>query len=237
MCVVVEHGSAYGCRLRRLEKHRSRLTPLLYWGHQPSCLRCAYAQVLVDHFLSEYELCYGSWEQWRRGGTGSGGRSGLQSKRNGRPDLLVGGGGWRDGEALIVEGGVYDACDHACNICLEAFCDSDSSTVATSVLQMLQAASMICISGASLSGEDHAFLPLQFPQKLCNHSTRYERLFIYEKKRRFQAGLSGFGPGLHVRILKNSIQAGLSGFGLDFGPGSGLKTGSISGFGLGGLEK
>uniref|UniRef100_A0A453SJI0 Uncharacterized protein n=1 Tax=Aegilops tauschii subsp. strangulata TaxID=200361 RepID=A0A453SJI0_AEGTS len=36
--------SAYGCRLRRLEKHRSRLTPLLYWGHQPSCLRCAYAQ-------------------------------------------------------------------------------------------------------------------------------------------------------------------------------------------------
>ncbi|XP_073361039.1 uncharacterized protein [Aegilops tauschii subsp. strangulata] len=55
-------------------------------------------------------------------------RSGLQSKRNGRPDLLVGGGGWRDGEALIVEGGVYDACDHACNICLEAFCDSDSST-------------------------------------------------------------------------------------------------------------
>ncbi|XP_073361036.1 uncharacterized protein [Aegilops tauschii subsp. strangulata] len=78
-------------------------------------------------------------------------RSGLQSKRNGRPDLLVGGGGWRDGEALIVEGGVYDACDHACNICLEAFCDSDSSTVATSVLQMLQAASMICISGASLS--------------------------------------------------------------------------------------
>uniref|UniRef100_R7WDL1 Uncharacterized protein n=1 Tax=Aegilops tauschii TaxID=37682 RepID=R7WDL1_AEGTA len=57
--------------------------------------------------------------------------------------------------ATFVEGGVY-ACDHTCSICLKAFCDSDSSTVATSVLQMLQAASMICISSASLSGAREA---------------------------------------------------------------------------------
>ena len=36
-----------------------------------------------------------------------------------------------------------------------------------------------------------------------------------------------------MRVLKNSIRAGLSGFGLDFGPGSGLKIWSISGFGPG----
>jgi hypothetical protein len=87
--------------------------------------------------------------------------------------------------AAFVEGGVQDACDDACSICLEAFCDSDPSTVATSLscglhgdwrtkswwpgpyLMLLlflvldcrrsQAASMISISSASLSGEDHAF--------------------------------------------------------------------------------
>jgi E3 ubiquitin-protein ligase RHF len=32
--------------------------------------------------------------------------------------------------AAFVEGGVQDACDDACSICLEAFCDSDPSTVA-----------------------------------------------------------------------------------------------------------
>ncbi|XLR04303.1 hypothetical protein S83_070501, partial [Arachis hypogaea] len=31
--------------------------------------------------------------------------------------------------AAFVEGGIQDACDDACSICLEAFCDSDSSTV------------------------------------------------------------------------------------------------------------
>ncbi|VAH30547.1 unnamed protein product [Triticum turgidum subsp. durum] len=31
--------------------------------------------------------------------------------------------------AAFVEGGVQDACDDACSICLEAFCDSDPSTV------------------------------------------------------------------------------------------------------------
>jgi hypothetical protein len=35
--------------------------------------------------------------------------------------------------AAFVEGGVQDACDDACSICLEAFCDSDPSTVATSL--------------------------------------------------------------------------------------------------------
>ena len=31
--------------------------------------------------------------------------------------------------AAFVEGGVQDACDDACSICLDAFCDSNPSTV------------------------------------------------------------------------------------------------------------
>lgn len=31
--------------------------------------------------------------------------------------------------AAFVEGGVQDACDDACSICLENFCESDPSTV------------------------------------------------------------------------------------------------------------
>lgn len=31
--------------------------------------------------------------------------------------------------AAFVEGGIQDACDDACSICLESFCDSDPSTV------------------------------------------------------------------------------------------------------------
>lgn len=31
--------------------------------------------------------------------------------------------------AAFVEGGIQDACDDSCSICLEAFCDSDPSTV------------------------------------------------------------------------------------------------------------
>jgi len=31
----------------------------------------------------------------------------------------------------FVEGGIQDACDDACSICLEAFCESDPSTVNT----------------------------------------------------------------------------------------------------------
>lgn len=31
--------------------------------------------------------------------------------------------------AAFVEGGIQDACDDACSICLEAFSDSDPSTV------------------------------------------------------------------------------------------------------------
>ncbi|RVW30905.1 E3 ubiquitin-protein ligase RHF2A [Vitis vinifera] len=31
--------------------------------------------------------------------------------------------------AAFVEGGIQEACDDACSICLEAFCDSDPSTV------------------------------------------------------------------------------------------------------------
>ena len=34
--------------------------------------------------------------------------------------------------AAFVEGGVQDACDDACSICLDAFCDSNPSTVRTS---------------------------------------------------------------------------------------------------------
>lgn len=34
--------------------------------------------------------------------------------------------------AAFVEGGIQDACDDACSICLEAFCDSDPSTVHSS---------------------------------------------------------------------------------------------------------
>lgn len=31
--------------------------------------------------------------------------------------------------AAFVEGGIQDACDDACSICLEAFCESDPSTL------------------------------------------------------------------------------------------------------------
>lgn len=31
--------------------------------------------------------------------------------------------------AAFVEGGIQEACDDTCSICLEAFCDSDPSTV------------------------------------------------------------------------------------------------------------
>ncbi|MQM04701.1 hypothetical protein Taro_037509 [Colocasia esculenta] len=31
--------------------------------------------------------------------------------------------------AAFVEGGIQEACDDACSICLESFCDSDPSTV------------------------------------------------------------------------------------------------------------
>jgi E3 ubiquitin-protein ligase RHF len=31
--------------------------------------------------------------------------------------------------AAFVEGGVQDACDDACSICLEIFCEDDPSTV------------------------------------------------------------------------------------------------------------
>lgn len=31
--------------------------------------------------------------------------------------------------AAFVEGGIQDACDDACSICLEAFCESDPSAV------------------------------------------------------------------------------------------------------------
>lgn len=31
--------------------------------------------------------------------------------------------------AAFVEGGIQEACDDACSICLEEFCDSDPSTV------------------------------------------------------------------------------------------------------------
>ena len=34
--------------------------------------------------------------------------------------------------AAFVEGGIQDACDDACSICLEAFCESDPSTVCLS---------------------------------------------------------------------------------------------------------
>ncbi|XLR65498.1 hypothetical protein S83_016170, partial [Arachis hypogaea] len=33
--------------------------------------------------------------------------------------------------AAFVEGGIQDACDDACSICLEAFCDNDPSTIWT----------------------------------------------------------------------------------------------------------
>lgn len=36
--------------------------------------------------------------------------------------------------AAFVEGGIQDACDDACSICLEDFCDSEPSTVCTGLL-------------------------------------------------------------------------------------------------------
>lgn len=37
--------------------------------------------------------------------------------------------------AAFVEGGIQEACDDSCSICLEAFCDSDPSTVSFYDLQ------------------------------------------------------------------------------------------------------
>lgn len=39
--------------------------------------------------------------------------------------------------AAFVEGGIQDACDDSCSICLEAFCESDPSTVNTSDVSLL----------------------------------------------------------------------------------------------------
>ena len=39
--------------------------------------------------------------------------------------------------AAFVEGGIQDACDDACSICLEAFCDSDPSTVSYAYCKIL----------------------------------------------------------------------------------------------------
>ena len=39
--------------------------------------------------------------------------------------------------AAFVEGGIQDACDDACSICLEAFCDSDPSTVSYTYCKIL----------------------------------------------------------------------------------------------------
>ena len=39
--------------------------------------------------------------------------------------------------AAFVEGGVQEACDDACSICLEAFCDSDPSTVMHFIICLL----------------------------------------------------------------------------------------------------
>ena len=48
-------------------------------------------------------------------------RRGMQAKA-GRMEEL-------SSAAAFVEGGVQDACDDACSICLDAFCDSNPSTV------------------------------------------------------------------------------------------------------------
>lgn len=39
--------------------------------------------------------------------------------------------------AAFVEGGIQEACDDACSICLEDFCDSDPSTVSMKVIHMV----------------------------------------------------------------------------------------------------
>lgn len=36
--------------------------------------------------------------------------------------------------AAFVEGGIQEACDDSCSICLEAFCDSDPGTVLNFIL-------------------------------------------------------------------------------------------------------
>ena len=88
-------------------------------------------------------------------------------------------------------------------------------------------------SPARRPGPGQVGLDIQARLGLCFAARKIIRAGLELQFSVFQAGLSGFGPGLHVRVLKNSIRAWLSGFGLDFGPGSGLKTGSILGFGLG----
>ena len=57
------------------------------------------------------------------------------SKQRGRRGPGDGGMDMLSSAVAFVDGGVY-AYDHTCNICLKAFCDSDSSTVAASILQM-----------------------------------------------------------------------------------------------------
>lgn len=57
--------------------------------------------------------------------------------------------------AAFVEGGVQDACDDACSICLEAFCDNDPSTVCirrgeNSGFDMIVIESLICFLGVDV---------------------------------------------------------------------------------------
>lgn len=47
--------------------------------------------------------------------------------------------------AVFVEGGIQDACDDSCSICLEAFCESDPSTVCDSILTYVFVALMALI--------------------------------------------------------------------------------------------
>lgn len=49
--------------------------------------------------------------------------------------------------AAFVEGGIQDACDDACSICLEAFCDSDPSTVKKNKMSFLFEAFELKIMG------------------------------------------------------------------------------------------
>ncbi|KAL5218111.1 hypothetical protein ABZP36_018795 [Zizania latifolia] len=94
----------------------------------------------------------------------------------------------------FVEGGVQDACDDACSICLEAFCDSDPSTVTSCkheyhlqcILEWCQRSSQCPMCWQSISMKD----PMS-----------QELLEAVERERKMQANRSNTAAVFHHPVL------------------------------------
>ncbi|KAG8098455.1 hypothetical protein GUJ93_ZPchr0013g36197 [Zizania palustris] len=96
--------------------------------------------------------------------------------------------------AAFVEGGVQDACDDACSICLEAFCDSDPSTVTSCkheyhlqcILEWCQRSSQCPMCWQPISMKDHM---------------SQELLEAVEQERKMQANRSNTAAVFHHPVL------------------------------------